>query len=219
MQRANSLEKTLVLGKVEGRRRGLQRMRWLGDITDSMDMSLGKLQEILKDGDAWCAEVHEVIKSWTWLCNWTTAMSVTSQKRMTLVFFVFHDMKILGNTDLRTERFRSTVGSIVSGGQKRWSKGSLLKNLKGTQDLSNPSKNRIGESQDSRKAMFLLWDWESLTWDWDPGLIRRARYCHLVTKQKPIWELGCQCWNEPRSEASPTNHLGYWLKAPCTLLA
>ena len=65
MQRANSLEKTLVLGKVEGRRRGLQRMRWLGDITDSMDMSLGKLQEILKDGDAWCAEVHEVIKSWT----------------------------------------------------------------------------------------------------------------------------------------------------------
>ena len=91
--------------------------------------------------------------------------------------------------------------------------------LKGTQDLSNPSKNRIGESQDSRKAMFLPWGWESVTWDWVLGLICRARCCHLVTKQKTIWELGCRCQNEPRSEGSPTNHLGYWLKAPRTLLA
>ena len=65
MQRADSLEKTLMLGKTEGRRRGKQSLRWLDDITDLMDMSLSRLQEIVKDGEAWHAAVHVVAKSQT----------------------------------------------------------------------------------------------------------------------------------------------------------
>ena len=93
MPRTDSFEKTLMLGKIEGRRRSRwQRMRWLDGITDSMDMGLDELRELVMDREAWCAVVHGITKSWTWLSNLT---ELNSSSNLPCFFCLHHFIFVL----------------------------------------------------------------------------------------------------------------------------
>ena len=116
MQRVDSLEKTVMLGEIGGRRRrGRQRMRWLDGITDSMGMSLSKLRELVMDREAWCAAIHEVTKSWTWLSDWTELNWTKQPPCWGLLHFLPEPLqKSKGSSDSRSSNFASGLFSKLT---------------------------------------------------------------------------------------------------------